>query len=181
MKRLNIAILAALMAMGGFANQAMLQTAWLKGTTDKAPIFYKPGEAMVFTIEPQDINGELPVGKYFLQWVRTGDDDIEEKGKEPFTGKPFVYRTSIAKPGFVRLYAVVVNENSKPFMRQKPKFTGDPKTPEGRTRQDRVSSRDQADPPCVPSTYWAFRSPLCRLPLRDEYCTTQPLLHHVER
>ena len=119
------------MAMGGFANPAMLQTAWLKGTTDKAPIFYKPGEAMVFTIEPQDINGELPVGKYFLQWVRTGDDGIEEKGKEPFTGKPFVYRTSIAKPGFVRLYAVVVNENGKPFMRQKPKFTGDPKTPEG--------------------------------------------------
>ena len=71
---------------------------------------------MVFTIEPQDVAGELPEGKYFLKWERTGDDGIKEEGKEPFTGtKPFVYKTSIAKPGFVRLHAVVVDEKDQPF------------------------------------------------------------------
>jgi cephalosporin-C deacetylase-like acetyl esterase len=120
-------------AIGGFANPKMLQKAWLKGTTDKAPIYYNPGETMVFTIEPQGIKGELPAGKYFLKWERTGDDGIKEEGKEPFTGtKPFVYKTSIAKPGFVRLYAVVVDEKDQPFKKKKPTFKGDPNSPEGR-------------------------------------------------
>jgi hypothetical protein len=132
MKRISIAAIAALVAMGGFANPKALQKVWLKGTTDKAPIYYKPGETMVFTIEPQEIKGKLPAGKYFLQWERTGDDGIEEKGKEPFTGKPFVYKTSIAKPGFVRLYAIVVDENGQPFKKKKPTFKGDPNSPEGR-------------------------------------------------
>ena len=132
MKRIGIALLAAIVAMDSFANPKMLQKAWLKGTTDKSPIYYKPGETMVFTIEPQEIKGKLPEGKYFLQWERTGDDGIEEKGKEPFTGKPFVYKTSIAKPGFVRLYAIIVDENGQPFKKKKPTFKGDPNSPEGR-------------------------------------------------
>ena len=132
MKRIGIALLAAIVAMGSFANPKALQKTWLKGTTDKSPIYYKPGETMVFTIEPQEIKGKLPEGKYFLQWERTGDDGIEEKGKEPFTGKPFVYKTSIAKPGFVRLYAIIVDENGQPFKKKKPAFKGDPNSPEGR-------------------------------------------------
>jgi cephalosporin-C deacetylase-like acetyl esterase len=132
MKRISIAAIAALVAIGSFANPKALQKAWLKGTTDKAPIYYKPGETLVFTIEPQEIKGKLPAGKYFLQWERTGDDGVEEKGKEPFTGKPFVYKTSIAKPGFVRLYAIVVDENGQPFKKKKPTFKGDPNSPEGR-------------------------------------------------
>ena len=132
MKRIGIALLAAIVAMGSFANPKALQKTWLKGTTDKSPIYYKPGETMVFTIEPQEIKGKLPEGKYFLQWERTGDDGIEEKGKEPFTGKPFVYKTSIAKPGFVRLYAIIVDENGQPFKKKKTAFKGDPNSPEGR-------------------------------------------------
>lgn len=124
-------LLAALVAVASFANPKALQKAWLKGTTDKAPIYYNPGETMVFTIEPQDIKGELSEGKYFLKWERTGDDGIKEKGKEPFTGKPFVYKTSIAKPGFVRLYAVVVDKDGKEFKKNKPKFNGDRNSPEG--------------------------------------------------
>ncbi len=109
-----------------------LDKAWMKGTTDKNPLLYKPGEEMVFTIEPQNIRGEIPAGTYFLKWERTGDDDVSEKGSEPFTGKPFVYKTRIAKPGFVRLNAVVVDATGRPFMRELEKFTGDPNTPEGR-------------------------------------------------
>ena len=54
MKRTVMAILAALLTAVGFANPEILKDAWLKGTTDKTPIFYNPGETMVFTIEPQD-------------------------------------------------------------------------------------------------------------------------------
>ena len=41
-----------------------LDKAWLKGTTDKNPLLYKSGEEMVFTIEPQNIKGEIPEGMY---------------------------------------------------------------------------------------------------------------------
>ncbi len=131
MKRTAPLLLAAFAALAGFADTKALERAWLKGTTDKAPIFYKEGETMTFTIEPQNIRGEIPAGAYFLDWERSGDDGISEKGREPFTGKPFVYRTSIAKPGFVRLYAVVVDAEGKPFRKRLPKFKGDPTSPEG--------------------------------------------------
>ena len=142
MKRISIAVIAALAAIGGFANPEMLQKAWLKGTTDKAPIYYNPGETMEFTIEPQDVAGELPEGKYFLKWERTGDDSIKEEGKEPFSGtKPFVYKTSIAKPGFVRLYAVVVDEKDQPFLKEPAEFKGDRNTPEGQRALRRLKKK----------------------------------------
>ena len=131
MKSISTAIFASLMTATGFAAEKPLQKTWLKGTTDKPAIFYNPGETMVFTIEPQEIKGELPEGQYFLQWERTGDDGIAEKGKEPFTGKPFVYKTSIDKPGFVRLCAQVVDAKGKLFKKEKPESGGDHTSPEG--------------------------------------------------
>ncbi len=142
MKRIGISLFAALMATVCFANTAdVLQQAWLKGTTDKAPVFYEPGETMAFTIEPQGIEGKMPEGKYFLNWERTGDDGVSEKGREPFTGKPFTYKTSIAKPGFVRLYAVVEDADGKPFKKKPPEFKGDPSTPEGKRALKRLKNK----------------------------------------
>ena len=138
MKHIAMTVLAAFAAMAGFANPEALEKAWLKGTTDKAPVSYKPGETMVFTIEPQGVRGEIPAGAYSLRWERSGDDGVSEKGTEPFTGKPFVYRTSIAKPGFVRLFAEVVEASGRPFRRRPRKFTGDPSTPEGRRAMRRM-------------------------------------------
>ena len=132
MKYTTTLFLAAFAALAGFAGAESLENAWLKGTTDKSPISYKPGETMVFTIEPQGVKGEIPAGAYFLKWTRSGDDGVSESGRESFSGKPFVYRTSIAKPGFVRLFAVVVDASGKPFTKKPPKFDGDPSTPEGR-------------------------------------------------
>ena len=126
----SAAVLAALLGVVSFARAGALDEAWIKGTTDKAPVFYKSGEAMTFTLEPQDVKGELNAGEYFLRWERTGDDGVTDKGKEPFDGKtPFVYKTSIAKPGFVRLYAEVVDAKGKAYTK---KFTGDATTPEGK-------------------------------------------------
>ena len=104
MKHSALALCAAIAALSASSRAGALDQAWLKGTTDKSPICYRPGETMTFTVEPQDIKGDVPAGEYFLKWERTGDDGVTDKGKEPFDGKrPFVYRTSIAAPGFVRL------------------------------------------------------------------------------
>ena len=135
--------LARIIACASFMCASMLfagtlDKAWMKGTTDKNPLLYKPGEEMVFTIEPQNIRGDIPEGMYFLRWERTGDDGISEKGSEPFTGKPFVYRTRIAKPGFVRLYAEVVDASGNPYRRKVGRFPGDPNTPEGRRALKRL-------------------------------------------
>ena len=132
MKHIAPTILVACMALAGFARPEALEQAWLKGTTDKSPIAYKSGEPIVFTIEPQRIRGEIPAGAFFLKWERTGDDGVSENGREPFTGKPFVYKTSLAKPGFVRLHAIVVDASDRPVRRRGERFTGDPNTPEGR-------------------------------------------------
>ena len=118
MRKTGMIVLVAFAALANFARAGALDDAWLKGTTDKSPISYKPGETMVFTIEPQKIAGEMPAGAYFLKWERSGDDGVSEKGSEPLTGKPFVYKTSIARPGFVRLYAEVVDASGRPFTKQ---------------------------------------------------------------
>ena len=116
------------------AGADVLDNAWLKGTTDKNPLFYGQGEPMVFTIEPQGIEDPVPEGAYFLDWTRTGDDGVRENGRVPFDGKPFVYTTSLAKPGFVRIQAEVVTPDGKPYQK---KFTGDATTPEGQVAMNK--------------------------------------------
>ena len=106
-----------------------LDNAWLKGTTDKNPLEYKSGEEIVFTIEPMSVEGEIKEGDYILKWKRSDDYGNFESGEAPFTSAPFVYRTSLDKPGFVRLEAYVADREGR---RVKRRFTGDANTPEGR-------------------------------------------------
>ena len=127
---------AAVAAFGG-----VLDKAWIKGTTDKDPITYKPGEKMVFTLSAQGLDGKLPAGEYFLQWTRSGDDGIRENGKEPLTAKPFVYETKIDKPGFVRIQANVVDKDGNRYMKQ---YTGDTTTPEGKAAMNRFERTNRA-------------------------------------
>jgi len=130
------ALLVAAMAFGG-----VLDNAWIKGTTDRDPITYKPGEKMTFTLSLEDLDGQVSAGEYFLMWTRSGDDGIRESGKEPVTGAPFVYSTQIDKPGFVRLQARVVDKDGKTYMK---KFTGDATTPEGRAAMNRFERQNKA-------------------------------------
>lgn len=118
-----LALVAAVAAFGG-----VIDKAWIQGTTDKDPLTYQEGEEMTFTLVPQKLDGELPDDTYFLKYRRTGDDGIVEEKQIPFTKEPFVYKTSIKKPGFVRLYAVIVDKKGH-NVRQK--YTGDTTTPEG--------------------------------------------------
>ena len=126
-KKLVFAASFALAAFG--ATAGLLDNAWIKGTTDKNPLSYKPGDDVVFTLTPMGIDGAIPKGQYTLAWTRSDDYGNTESGKVPFDGKPFVYRTKIEKPGFVRLQASVKNPDGSPFVK---KFTGDATTPEGR-------------------------------------------------
>jgi len=112
-----------------------LDTAWLKGETDKDPFSYQCGEEMTITLTPMEVTENLKPGEYFLAWDRSGEDGMAEKGREPFDGKtPFVYRTRTDKPGFVRLRAYVEDAQGKRYKKQ---YTGDTTTPEGREAANR--------------------------------------------
>ena len=105
-----------------------LDKAWLKGTTDKNPLSYAPGEEIVITVTPMDIDGAIPEG-CMLQWKFSDDFGRKDEGSQPFTAEPFVYRTSLDRPGFVRLEAYVNGPDGKRYVKQ---FTGDATTPEGK-------------------------------------------------
>ena len=50
-----------------------LDKAWMKGTTDKDPLSYKPGEEMVFTVAPQNIRGDIPEGGFVRLFAEVVD------------------------------------------------------------------------------------------------------------
>ncbi len=126
MRRIVLAC-AAVAAAQVFAGA--LDGAWIRGETDRDPLSYRAGDEMTFTLTPMDV-GELAPGEWQLDWKRTGDDGVVDSGKAPFDGKtPFVYKTRIAKPGFVRIYAAVVGKDGKRYRKQ---FMGDATTPEGK-------------------------------------------------
>ena len=127
MKAKMMMIVAAFAVVAAWAGP--LDKAWLKGTTDKDPLSYKPGEEMTITVTPVGVEGRIPGGEYFLDWKRTDDFGDTESGKIPFVGEPFVYTTKLDQPGFVRLEAYVVDKEGKRYKKQ---FTGDATTPEGK-------------------------------------------------
>jgi len=112
-----------------FARAGLLNTAWIRGTTDKDPLSYKPGETMEITLTLMDVRGEVPSGEYFLRWTRSDDFGGRETGTAPLTKDPFVFRTKLDRPGFVRLQARVVDAMGRTFMKR---FLGDATTPEGK-------------------------------------------------
>ena len=87
---------------------------WIKGVTDKSPIEYKVGETMKFTLTLERA-GSLPKGLDIV-WTRTGDDGKMETGKVPADeSKPLILTTSIDRPGFVRIYAILSTSNGTPW------------------------------------------------------------------
>ena len=123
-------VAASALALAAFRSAAgLLDNAWIKGTTDKDPLTYRAGEEIAITLTPMDIDGEVPAGEYALELTRSDDYGNFKTWTEPFTGAPHVYRTSLDKPGFVRLEAYVLGPDGK---RVTKKFTGDATTPEGK-------------------------------------------------
>lgn len=123
------AFVAALAFTATTAFAGLFDKAWIKGTTDKDPVSYKVGEEMVFTLTPMGLDGDVPEGEYLFSVKRSDDFTYGAEEKFPFDGKPFVYKTKIDRPGFVRIEAYVVDKKGK---RVKKQFIGDATTPEGR-------------------------------------------------
>ena len=127
--------LLAAAAFGGDLDNGVL-----RGATDKRAIDYAPGETMTFTLNLENVP-KLPEGQWFIRWTRSGDDGKWAGDTVPADpAKPLVIKTSIDKPGFVRVRAEVVDAKGNVYRR---KFTGDATTPEGRAAMNRFERADK--------------------------------------
>lgn len=80
---------------------------YVEGDTDERKCFYEIGEPMTFRLKLG--GGKIPAGDWTFRWKRTGDDGKVEEGTAPLpVTEPFVYRTTLDRSGFVRLFAEVV-------------------------------------------------------------------------
>ena len=98
----------------------------MTGATDKDPLTYAPGETMTFTLKA-DLRGQNPTDDYFIKWTRTGDDGKEESGRSKVSDGPAVVKTSLDRPGFVRIYATLTDSKDRVlhrmvYQRQEPVF-----------------------------------------------------------
>ncbi|MBQ9501617.1 MAG: hypothetical protein IJU70_05630 [Lentisphaeria bacterium] len=88
----------------------------LTGKTNKSPLSHQPGEEMVFTFT-LDTGKDKP-GNWKLHYLRRGDDNKTLKGTAP-ADRPFVFRTSLDRPGFVNVEVVLKDENGKDVHNEK--------------------------------------------------------------
>ena len=92
------------LAVIGAATGADVKAPVLTGATDRDPLGYKAGETMSFTLAAK--------GGKSVRWTRTGDDGRTEKG-EASADKPVVVKTSLDRPGFVRIVAELLDASGK--------------------------------------------------------------------
>ena len=102
-------VLVAAFAAAGALNW---DDAVVMGRTKGDKCFYKTGEEIVFTLTLQGVKGEIPADTYFYAWERSGPDGRTEKGRAPVE-RPLVVKTSLDRPGFVKLEANVVDRAGK--------------------------------------------------------------------
>lgn len=88
----------------------------LTGITDKDPLAYAPGETITFTLAA-DFKGQKPSDDYFIKWTRTGDDGKKESGQGKVSDQPVVVKTSLDCPGFVRIYAFLIDKSGRAIQR----------------------------------------------------------------
>ena len=87
------------------------------GKTNKSALSYQPGEEMVFTFK-MDFAKAKP-GKYFLSYVRRGDDHKSFSGKVP-ADQTMTVKTSLDRPGFVSVDVTLVDAKGKAVMLELP-------------------------------------------------------------
>ena len=105
----KIHLVAGFAFAGGIA---MAAAPWMNGVTDKGPLDYAVDEEMTFTLNVEDAASIPPGSK--IAWKRTGDDGKTQKG-EADASSPLVVKTSLNRPGFVRLYAEVCGPDGTPW------------------------------------------------------------------
>ena len=81
-----------------------LEKVFLVGKTDKTG-FYKVGEEISFTLDIDWGGQPKPTKPYFIEWQRFGDDGKTDKGRHDIANGPLVIKTSLDRPGFIRILA----------------------------------------------------------------------------
>jgi len=123
-KSIIVLILLFEISLSAFAKFNSEQV-FIEGKTNKQPLTYQPGEAMIFTfninIKKQSSDG------LFLKWIRRGDDGKSAEGKVQIF-KSLTVKTSLDRPGFVSINVFLIDSKGK-ILQQKYK-TGDNKIKE---------------------------------------------------
>ena len=118
MKKILVASVC-LLAAGRLLSGAF-DGARLVGRTDKDPVSYKVGETIAFTLRLKGLSS-LPDGSWSVGWQLTGDDGQQRRGKSPISlAQPVEVSTTLAKPGFVRLEAYLLDADGKRVLRDVP-------------------------------------------------------------
>lgn len=86
----------------------------LRGRTTKPLPLYAPNEVMTFEVGLSGFAGRDRTS-LFLKWRRSGDDGKTESGRVAMS-RPFVYHTSLDRPGFVRLEGMLEEADGKPVV-----------------------------------------------------------------
>ena len=123
----------------------------LAGMTDRDPISYRKGEEMVFKL--------TATGGKTVRWTRTGDDGKTEKGEASADG-PVVVKTSLDRPGFVRLVAELLDASDKAVAR----FDGGAGADVDAIRPDNPEPEDF-------DAFWArHKAALAKVPMNGAIC-----------
>ena len=124
----------------------------MTGMTDKDPLAYRPNEPMTFTLTPHG-NGAT------IRWTRTGDDGKTETG-EANAKAPVQVKTSLDRPGFVRMVAELVDASGKTVAR----FDGGAGVDVEKIRQDNPEPADF-------DAFWArHKATLAKVPMDGAAC-----------
>ncbi|MDD4016564.1 MAG: acetylxylan esterase [Kiritimatiellae bacterium] len=109
-------LLSIVLLFSAFSALAISPEAVLHGVCDRDRALYACGEEMSFTIALEGCGADYTGEGHFVSWKRTGDDGKTESGKIPaaeLLAKPFVYKTSLDRPGFVWFYSILQNEKGQ--------------------------------------------------------------------
>lgn len=120
---------AAILTSFAFAAFAALAANWnnacFSGDTAKNPLAYKVGEEMVFTFKLEELEADVNKADYSIKWDLWTDDGQTQNDKIALTTDPIVVKTTLSKPGFVRLVASVVDKKNRKVKREKARNRND--------------------------------------------------------
>jgi len=140
---------------GGKQLRELTEKDCLRGFTTKEIPVYKPGEEILFQVELGGFAHYDTTG-FRLKWERTGDDGRKETG-ETAIGKPFVYRTSLGRPGFVRFLGKLVDGRGNPVKRRAPWGSFQPIECDLGAGVDILEIRQAVKPPADFDVFWQGR------------------------
>lgn len=95
--------------------ESMFSNAWLRCSTDKAPVAYNAGDDVKFRFWLAGVTNDIPAGKLKLKLSRKGADGVQDSVDAPFEKKTYEYTTKISQAGFIRVDATVTGEDGKPL------------------------------------------------------------------